>query len=71
MARYALHPGKVTLRASGEIVELSALDLAQRYGVDMADSIVWDDERRTTDRYSDYVHLFPKASGDYTLPGIG
>lgn len=60
---YAIHQGFVIAR-DGDEHFISARELAQLYHVPNDDWVEW----RHGMSDSGFIHLYPKASGDYTLP---
>lgn len=66
MSRYVLHPGYVTSLTDGQRHFIGGPRLAQLYGVDIRDC-VFGDVPHYREQPGD-VHLFPKHSGQYSLP---
>lgn len=68
--KYAVHPGTVRSIADGQLHRVSALQLVKLYRLEPGSWIVWDDEDKRTyygRTESDYVHLFPKYDGKYSV----
>jgi hypothetical protein len=69
--RFAVHPGYVRSATDGDVHHIPANRLARLYGLAPGTWTVWDDlDPRTFDgkRWEDYVHVFPRADGDYLFP---
>lgn len=68
MKKIAIHPGEIMSKNDGQIHKIGARQLAELYGVDLRDCIVWEQDRpesylgRNPD---DYYHLYPRYYGDY------
>jgi hypothetical protein len=67
MVKYALCPGYVRSKTDGDLHYISAPRLAQLYGVQMSECIVYTPERERTERMDDLVFLQPRYHGDYSL----
>lgn len=66
-----LHPGRVTSRNDGQRHYISALRLAELYGVNLRDCVVCDalsdPSWRAYREQAGDIHLHPRADGDYRL----
>lgn len=67
--RYVLHPGRVISKHDGDIHFIGGPRLARLYGVDIR-SCVFGDVLGYREQVGD-VHLYPRDSGNYTLPKEG
>ena len=67
---FAVHPGFVTSASDGDRHYIGYNQLVELYGVDPKQCIGWDDRDPSTFRgrsEKNYIHLYPKANGDYRL----
>jgi len=62
---YAVHPGWVK-SADGQEHFITARRLMDLHGVSPRQCVVW---TGLGQRLSDYIHLWPRDDGNYTLPG--
>jgi hypothetical protein len=65
-----LHPGYIHSRTGGMWHFISASQLAQLYGLNPRDCIIWDEERPETysgRNYEDYKHFYPSYKGSYQV----
>lgn len=69
---YVLHSGLVKSKNDGQIHSVSARRLASLYGVRWDQCVEYRCEEQVAALGENHhlVHLFPKYSGDYTLPGV-
>lgn len=72
MTRYVLHPGPVRSKTDGDVHHISASQLIMLYRVNPRDCVVYPEgdafrQRFWQDQPGD-VHLYPRTSGNYTLP---
>lgn len=65
MTRYVLHPGWVTSRNDGDRHYITAIRLAELYGVHPACCRVSSPDAK--DKEGE-VHLYPRYDGNYSLP---
>ena len=65
--KYVLHPGEVISRNDAQIHHISAIRLADLYGVDPRECIV----AGPGIRMDDAIHLYPRSDGNYRLPDTG
>ena len=68
---YALCPGYITSKNDGDLHYISAMQLAELYGVNIRKCIVVDFDRPETYMGRDlskYIKLRPKYYGNYNLP---
>lgn len=63
MAKYALHPQIIRSTVDNKIHYIGYIELIQLYKLDYNDCIMWRNELN----FNDYIHLYPKEDGDYTL----
>lgn len=71
-ARYLLCPGPVRSRADGQVYHIGAAQLANLYGVSMAECVVltYGGTLLNTRDRRELVALTPRANGDYGLPAV-
>ena len=69
VAKYGLFPGDVVSKNDGDIHYITAPRLAQCYGIDFGDCIVYsvNDTREDAER-DGLIPLFPDPTGEYRLP---
>lgn len=69
--RYVLHPGRVTSKNDGQRHYITALSLADLYGVNLRDCTVvlsGEEDRPGYREQPGDIHLRPRIDGDYRLP---
>lgn len=67
--RYVLHPGWVTSKEDGESHYVTVTALAQLYHIPLGACIDASFTKNfRNDRLNELIHLWPQASGNYTLP---
>jgi len=64
--RYAVHPGWVRSK-DGDDHFITARRLMELYGVNPRACVVWDGHQLGRSAH-DYIHLYPRHDGNYTLP---
>lgn len=64
--KYVLHPGYVESKSDGDMHFIGATQLVKLYKIDMNEvaMIVYDCQIIE----GDYIHLYPKYSGNYNIP---
>lgn len=69
--RYVLHPGYVTSATDGQDHFIGGPRLAALYGIDIRDreKVVFGDVPGYREQPGD-LHLYPRFSGDYSLPSL-
>lgn len=69
MIKYALHPRIIRSTVDNKIHYIGYIELIQLYNLDHEECIMWDNRPETTKgrNFNDYVHLYPKMDGNYTL----
>ena len=65
--RYVVHPGWVKSQNDDQYHWIDAPRLMHLYGVRKDQCVIFDRKRRH-DYPPDWVHLWPRYAGDYTLP---
>jgi hypothetical protein len=68
--RYAVHPGYVTDKTTGDQKWINFKALCELYGIDTRDCIRWDSKHPETfygRNFHDYVHLYPRSDGKYEI----
>jgi hypothetical protein len=63
--RYIIHPGNIISRKDGDEHFVGAKQLANLYGVNLAECIVADGVRDRGLDAGDYIHLGPRFDGEY------
>lgn len=69
---YAIHPGHVVSKNDGDIHYIGYCRLMELYGLRPFQCVIWDDDRPMTFlgyKKENYVHLYPRRDGNYTLKG--
>ena len=69
MSKYALHP-QIIHSIDNKVLHVGYIELIKLYKLDPQDCILWHNNRSETliDRnFNDYIHLYPKADGNYNL----
>lgn len=61
--KYTLHPQIIFSSVDNQTHYIGYLELINLYGLDYNDCIMW----RSELNFNDYIHLYPKTDGNYTL----
>lgn len=71
MIKYFVHPGHIKSKSDGDVHNISAQQLIRLYGVNPVECkiILKPEDERGYDT-SQYIHLWPRMDGNYSLEGV-
>ena len=68
MQKYAIHPGHVLSAFDGQVHYIEYHEIVCLYHVDSRLCFKWrSDEKGWKRRYGDYIHLYPRYDGNYSV----